>query len=162
MKTKSFRARHLQLMPERVHDPYKLRRKPLSTIVCPQCQVGFHKGRWQWQHVVEQDHEMLCPACRRIKEHLPAGFVRLQGGFFDKHRDEILSLVRNREGREKAQHPMARIMAIEHNTDHVLVTTTDIHLARAIGEAVHQAYQGTLDFHYNKAEYLLRMIWMRD
>jgi hypothetical protein len=40
------------------------------------------------------------------------------------------------------------------------VTTTDIHLARGMGEALHRAYQGELEYHYNPEQNLLRVIWM--
>jgi hypothetical protein len=52
-------------------------------------------------------------------------------------------------------------MEIEEKSDTALITTTDIHLARGIGEAVHHAYQGELDYHYNPEEALLRVTWMR-
>jgi hypothetical protein len=41
------------------------------------------------------------------------------------------------------------------------VTTTDIHLARGIGDALHSAYKGELEYHYNKEENLLRVEWRR-
>jgi hypothetical protein len=52
-------------------------------------------------------------------------------------------------------------MKIEEKDGATLVTTTDIHLARGIGEAIHDAYQGDLEFHYNPDEYLLRVTWIR-
>jgi len=42
-----------------------------------------------------------------------------------------------------------------------LITTTDPHLARNIGEAVRSAYKGRLEYHYNKEENLLRVRWNR-
>jgi hypothetical protein len=52
-------------------------------------------------------------------------------------------------------------MDIERSDDGITVTTTDIHLARGIGDAVHHAYQGALDFHYNPEQNLLRVSWAR-
>jgi hypothetical protein len=49
-----------------------------------------------------------------------------------------------------------RIMAVEEKDNATLITTTDIHLARSIAEAIHHAYQGHLEFHYNLEENLLR------
>ena len=49
----------------------------------------------------------------------------------------------------------------EEQDDKLMITTTDIHLARGIGEALEHAYRGELAFHYNKAEYLLRVRWQR-
>jgi hypothetical protein len=87
--------------------------------------------------------------------------VTLAGAFVEAHRDEILQLARNREAHEKAEHPLERIMNIEDLAGYILITTTDIHLARDIGEAVHAAYKGELEYHYNKEENLLRVSWSR-
>ena len=72
-----------------------------------------------------------------------------------------MHLVHNVEKRERTEHPLKRIMAVEEEDSATLVTTTDIHLARGIGEALHHAYQGDLAFHYNPQEYLLRISWER-
>lgn len=72
-----------------------------------------------------------------------------------------MNLVRNLETREKAEHPLKRIMSIENETDELMITTTDIYLARSIGEALQSAYKGELDYHFNDSEYLLRVRWQR-
>jgi hypothetical protein len=43
-----------------------------------------------------------------------------------------------------------------------LITTTGIHLARQIGEALTHASQGDLEFTYGDGEKSIRMIWHRD
>jgi hypothetical protein len=50
-------------------------------------------------------------------------------------------------------------MTLEDDNGATLVTTTDIHLARGIGEALHHAYQGMLEYHYNHEQNLLRVNW---
>jgi hypothetical protein len=57
---------------------------------------------------------------------------------------------------------MERIMAISAKEDHTLVTTTGIHLARRIGEALKHSYQGELDFIYGDAEKSIRVSWSRE
>ena len=52
-------------------------------------------------------------------------------------------------------------MNIEPVAGGLLVTTTDAHLARGIGEALRKAYRGRMEFHYNKADNLLRVSWTR-
>ncbi|WP_153110180.1 BCAM0308 family protein [Propionivibrio limicola] len=151
--------RHDRLLQEEVHDSYKAKGKLPEPTVCPQCNAIFKDGRWLWGDVPEGAHRETCPACHRLHDSYPAGFVNLRGQFFDTHRAEIVSLVRHEEERAREKHPLQRIMALEDVSDGVLVTTTDIHLARAIGEAVHRAYQGALDFHYNPEENLLRVTW---
>lgn len=154
-------VRRDQLRPERVHDSYKLKDKLAEPAVCASCGAVFHAGRWQWASRPAAAAEVLCPACHRIHDHYPAGYVELKGSFFAAHRDELMNLVRHHEEKERAEHPLARIMAVEVQHDGVLVTTTDIHLARDLGEALHHAYQGELEFHYNEAENLLRVHWWR-
>ena len=41
------------------------------------------------------------------------------------------------------------------------VTTTDAHLARRIGRALHDAYKGELDVRYRKQDNLVRVLWCR-
>ena len=121
----------------------------------------FHAGHWQWLAKPKDAHQTTCPACHRVRDHFPAGYVTLSGDFFAKHEEEILQLIRHRETQEKAGHPLQRIMAIEKTKHGTLVTTTDIHLARGIGEALHHAYQGELEFHYNSDQNLMRVSWSR-
>lgn len=153
-----------QLRQEREHDSYRQQGKPIEPATCPQCGASFHAGRWQWGEKQEHATALLCPACQRIRDDFPAGFVHLGGAFFVEHRLEILSLVQHHTQKERAEHPLARIMAITEEASAgggVVITTTDLHLARDIGEALHKAYRGELDYHYNDAEKLLRVHWRR-
>jgi len=161
--TEGFRkiARHDEIYQEREHDAYKAKGKLAEPSVCSQCGAVFHQGRWQWLEAPKNAHNVVCPACRRIHDHFPAGFLTMKGDFYNQHRDEIMSLVRNYEKHERTEHPLKRIMAIEDNDGTTLVTTTDIHLVRGIGEALHHAYQGDLEFHYNPEQNLLRVSWNR-
>lgn len=150
-----------QLMQELVHDPYKVIGKPPEPSTCTDCGASFRDGRWTWTAAQPGSGHAICPACKRIREKLPAGFVTLRGEFFGEHRDEVLSRVRHCEEAEKRDHPLQRIMAIQANGEGMLVTTTDPHLARRIGDALHKAFKGKLEFHYNKGEDLLRVTWQR-
>ncbi|MGH8700526.1 MAG: BCAM0308 family protein [Burkholderiales bacterium] len=150
-----------ELRDELVHDSYKSKKKLPEPTRCPACGAVYHGGRWTWGTAPASADEETCPACQRIRDKFPAGHVTLKGEFLTSCREEILHLVRNREAREKAEHPLERIMAIEDTREGVLVTTTDTHLARDIGEALHSAYKGDLEYHYNREENLLRVSWRR-
>lgn len=154
-------VRHDQLRPERVHDTYKQRGKLPEPAVCTECGAVFHAGRWQWAERPANAQGVTCPACQRIQDRYPAGYVEIGGSYFAAHRDELMNLLRHREEREKGEHPLARIISIEEAGDGILATTTDIHLARGLGEALHHAHQGELEFHYNEGENLLRVHWRR-
>lgn len=150
-----------QLFQERVHDPYKSSAKLPTPTVCPECGAVYSNGRWQWLTQADTAHREMCPACHRIHDHFPAGYVKLEGEFLSEHRDQIIQLVRNVEKKERAEHPLQRIVEIADEGAGVLVTTTDVHLAHGIGEALHHAYKGELDSHYNKEEKMLRVSWKR-
>lgn len=157
-------VRRDQLRQEREHDTYKRQHKPPEPSVCPDCSAVFHAGRWQWGLRHPDSAEVLCPACHRIKDDFPAGFVHVMGTFFAAHRSEILALISHHAEKARAEHPLARIMAIKEDmggAGGIVVTTTDIHLARDLGEALHHAYHGDLAFHYNEGEKLLRVQWQR-
>lgn len=144
------------------HDPYHSKKKLPEPTVCSECGAIYHAGRWQWGNPPADAHQDLCPACQRIKEHCPAGFFTLSGEFLGQHRDEILQLLRHVEAREKAEHPLKRLITLQDKADgSILATCTEPHLARALGEALHGAYKGDLKFDYQEGEYLLRVNWHR-
>jgi len=155
------RVTHDRPLIEQHIDAYRMKGKLPEPTVCPQCNAVFHKGRWQWMQAPADAHGEICPACHRQNDDFPAGFISLSGAFFDAHSEEIMRVVRNHEQHERKEHPLKRIMAIEKQADAMVVTTTDIHLARGIGEAVHHAYQGELDLHYNPGENQVRVYWQR-
>jgi len=155
-------GRHDELRPERIHDAYRAGEKLPEPTVCTDCGAVFRDGRWTWGSAAQPAHQARCPACRRIHDGFPAGYVTIGGGFFAQHRDEVLGLVRNCEAGEKAEHPMERIIAIEDQQDGVVVTTTSAHVARRIADGLHHAWKGTLDLHYNKAQDLFRARWTRE
>lgn len=147
------------IFKEQVHDAYKAKGKLPEPSVCSLCGAVFHEGRWQWRQAPANAHSVTCPACHRIHDHYPAGFIDLKGEFFRTHHEEIMRLVHNHEKHERAEHPLKRIIAVEEKNGTTLITTTDIHLARGIGELLHHAYQGVLKFHYNPEQNLLRVSW---
>jgi len=148
---------------ERVHDPYKTRLKLPEPTICPDCGAMFHKGRWQWTaHPPADAQEETCQACHRIRDKYPAGTLTLTGGFVNGHKDEIRHLVRNQEELERDEHPLHRIMDIEETPGRIVVSTTDIHLPRRIGEALHSAFHGDLDFQYEEEADFLRVNWTRE
>jgi hypothetical protein len=154
-------ARRDRLIQEREHDPYRARRKPPEPTACPTCGAVYRGGRWRWGASPADAHRELCPACQRIRDGYPAGYVTLGGPFAAAHRDEILALARHVEEREKQDHPLQRIIAMQADGEEWVVTTTDPHLARAIGHAVYAAYGGELGVHFAPEQPLARVSWRR-
>ncbi|MDH5360412.1 MAG: BCAM0308 family protein [Gammaproteobacteria bacterium] len=155
-------ARIDRLIQEKQHDTYRTKGKLSEPTCCPDCGAVYHQGRWQWlESRPTNAHEIKCPACQRISDRVPAGFVSISGEFFQSHRDEILGLIRNIESEEKKQHPLNRIMQLSDEGAGLEITTTDMHLPRDIGVALEKAYDGELDFHYVDESNLLRVKWQR-
>lgn len=153
------RTRNVQ---ERRRDVDKAPGKLPEPTACAQCGAVFHKGRWTWDEKPPKARDTLCPACRRMNDHLPAGHLTVQGSYLRGHRAEILSVARHEEAKEKAEHPLARIMGIEDREETLVISTTDTHLPRRIGEALRHAHQGDLTIQYSKDEQFVRAAWKRD
>ena len=150
-----------RLSPPLGKDPYAERKKLPDPTSCPTCGAIYRDGRWAWGSPPAGAHEAHCPACRRIADDYPAGIVTVRGEFARAHRAEIGHLARNLEEREKKEHPLKRIIALREEADQLVITTTDTHLARNIGDALHHAYQGELAYDPSESESLLRVSWER-
>ena len=72
-----------------------------------------------------------------------------------------MNLIRNYEERQRTDHPLKRIMGSEEQENGIVFTLTDAHLARGIGEALYNAYEGELDYQYTKGDIMLRVTWTR-
>ncbi len=143
-------------------DPYRNTKRPPNGTACPKCHATYQVNRWTWQPAEKDAYELVCPACHRIADQFPAGYLTIRGEFFKEHRDEIVNLIQGHEKKEKASRPLQRIMAISDTRDgSTEVTTTDSHLARGIAEALHSAYKGELKLRYSRDENLLRASWKR-
>jgi hypothetical protein len=155
------RISHDRPLLEQHSDAYRVAGKLTDPTVCPQCHAVFHNDRWQWLAAAAGAQQTICPACHRINDHYPAGYVTFEGDYFKMHRDEIMHVVNNHAEHQRAEHPLKRVMHVEIAADFALITTTDIHLARGIAEAVHHACQGELELQYNPGENQLRAYWQR-
>ncbi len=143
------------------HDVYRERKKWPEPTRCVSCGAVFVKGRWTWETAAPDANEAVCPACRRVADHYPAGQVTLRGPFFEAHREELMNLLHNVEAQEKGGHPLERIMTLQEHDDHTEVTTTGIHLARRMGDALFRAYEGDLSVDYGDGEKSVRVQWQR-
>ena len=126
---------------------------------CTACGATYIEGRWTWSKAPEGAARRKCPACRRTEYREAGGYVTLAGPFAHEHRDEVIQLVRSREARQKAEHPLERIIAIEPQGDELVVSTTEAHLARAIAHALHDAFKGEMKL--SPGERPLRAHWRR-
>ena len=144
---------------DHILDPYQAQLKLREPTICRQCGAVYHHGRWQWGPPPSGAHEDLCPACRRINDRFPAGTVTLHGDIVRQRKDEIIGLARNEESAEKGEHPLNRIVDIGETNEGLVISTTDIHLPRRIGEALKRAHHGELTMHFDEGGYFVRVDW---
>ena len=166
------------LRPQR-HDPYRPVGKLPEGSTCPACQAQVQKGRWVSSPANGGMHTAanatfpgssrasgsahLCPACTRIALRDPAGTLHLKGRYVSEHEAELRALLAHTAEREGALHPLERLMAVRRQADGSLeVTTTGIHLVRAVGHALQRAHQGQLEIDYLEDESRVRSTWTRD
>jgi hypothetical protein len=142
---------------DHILDPYQRQQKADEGTSCPHCGAVFHNGRWQWAVKAEAGREEACPACRRIADKLPAGIVTVNGPFAPHQKDELVSLARHEEEAEKLEHPLNRIIGIEEDGENLVISTTDIHLPRRIGEAVRRAFHRECEMDFDQAGYFVRV-----
>lgn len=150
-----------RMVQEVRHDTYKLRGKLKEPTLCRQCGAVYHKGRWTWDRKPTQPHETTCPACARTQDRYPAGLLTVSGPYLREHRQDLVNLARREEETAKSEHPLSRIMKIEDSKEGFTIHTTDQHLARRIGEAMHHAHHGKFTFHHKEGGHLLRASWTR-
>jgi NMD protein affecting ribosome stability and mRNA decay len=161
MMVKKQYGRKDRLLKEKRHDVYLEKSKIPEPTLCNVCGALFENGRWTWNTTEKKVNRITCPACRRIADRYPAGIIEIRGIFYNEHKDEILNLIHNIENQEKGEHPLERIIATKEANDHTIVTTTGIHLARRIGEALSRSYKGDYYFQYAEAEKSIRVYWER-
>ena len=154
-------TRNDRLIKEKRHDVYRSQQKLPESTRCPHCNAQIIEGHWSWPKPPKKFNEVVCPACQRIADNLPAGSIEIRGSFFKENRNEILNMIMNIEKAEKAEHPMERIMEITDEHDPVLLTTTGVHIARRIGEALSRSYNGELTIQYADEEQSVRIFWQR-
>jgi hypothetical protein len=85
----------------------------------------------------------------------------LKGPFVDEQHEQVMGVAHNTEMKEKKEHPLSRIMAVERRPEGLVISTTDTHLPRRIGEALEHAYKGKLELHYDQDEEFIRVNWTR-
>ena len=128
-----------------VHDESPAPAGKLREIVdCPTCGASYRSGRWTWETAPVGSFAQICPACERIERDDPAGVLSVEGAFASSHRREVITLVHAVEERERTEHALKRVMAIEEEGRLLIVKTTDAELTEALGKALEKAFAGKL------------------
>lgn len=146
---------------ERNEDPYQNQSKYAEPSTCTGCNAVFTKGGWRWAEPEANAHPRICPACQRIQDKVPAGIVRVYGDFYAQHRQEINNLVNNVEAKEKAGHPLQRIMSVNASDSEMTLELTGVHVTKAVVEALKHAYQGEAVIQFAANDGTMRAEWKR-
>jgi len=148
-------------------DPYLLKEAYPDPSECKKCRAVFHKKKWIHADNAPKGAEalekkkVLCPACLKIKEKYAEGFVTLQGEFLVEHKDEIISLIRNKEDIASRLNPLERVIDIKTKKGTIEITTTTEKLAERIGQILKKAYHGSVDYKWSSDTKLARVVWAR-
>lgn len=112
VRAQSIRVRPVRWHPfpvEHMPDCYKQPAVAPALASCPLCHAVFMRGHWHWRAVPPGAASLVCSACERIADKIPARRMALGGAFEAAYRAEILALVWHREAQLRAQHPMERV-----------------------------------------------------
>ncbi|ACC76040.1 BCAM0308 family protein [Paraburkholderia phymatum] len=143
-------------------DSYRSPARVQGGTGCRECGAVYENGRWTWSANAEHTSQLVCPACRRILEHAPAGELWLESGaYLVAHHDEVVSLLRHESANEEKRHALERLMNIEEEAEGIRVTTTGPHTLRRLSEALVRAHHGHLSIEYRDGEGVLRARWSR-
>lgn len=162
MNIRNTSRRKDRLIKDKRKDTYVDQTVLKEPALCNKCSAVYINGRWTWKTTDLVTTRTTCPACRRINDNYPAGFIEIKGKFFSQHASDILNLVYNIEKLEKSERPLERIIAISEENNKTIITTTGIHIARRIGEALSRSYQGNYNFQYADGEKSIRVFWARE
>lgn len=163
---------------EHVGDPYASHYPKTGFAICPECQsVYFHK-RWTLPQPTEgtiipqsprasrkagkplmMPEFFLCPACQKIRDGYPEGYVSIQWPNWLTHKAEIMGLIHNEEKRASHVNPLERIMAIHTRSGGVDIETTTEQMAQRIGRDLVRAFHGKVQYKWSHKDKLARVQW---
>lgn len=149
-------------------DPYLLKIAPGDMAVCKKCGAVYHNKRWSLSKktialpATAKKLSVVCPACQKIKDKFAGGYVTLHGTFLKAHKDEILSLVRNKEEHAMHFNPLDRIIEIKAKKSLIEITTTTEKLAQRIGQMLKKAFDGEVEYKWSSDVKLARIVWTRE
>src|SRR4030042_1572045 len=98
----------------RVEDPYRPEEGQEASF-CTECLALYQNKRWFFDEKLARRlggtakaRQVVCPPCRKIKEHYPEGFLTLSGDFFAERKEEILTLLKNEAARVSGRNVLDR------------------------------------------------------
>lgn len=133
-------------------------------IVCPKCGAIEEKKRWFWDPTVKESSRKeisykLCPGDEAIENQWIEGDILLKNRMLGLVPEQIESLMRNIEEKERHIDPRNRIASIKKSKGSWKVYTTSVYLARRIGEELEKTYNSRTTFKFSKGEKRVSVVW---
>jgi ssDNA-binding Zn-finger/Zn-ribbon topoisomerase 1 len=151
----------------RQEDPYQPA-EGQEAAVCTQCHALYRSKRWSFDAPLyerlagtDKVREVVCPTCRKIKDHFPEGILTLSGEFLTQHQEEIVRLLEKEAGRVAKRSVVDRIIQIIPEGDKLVVETTSEKMAQHLGRTIYKACKGDLHFRWGEVERFVRVYWSR-
>lgn len=154
------------LYPER-----EFKSPELGTTYCSECHAVHHKKHWAldedlYKRMVKDGVEStVCRGCRMVEEELYEGHLQLHWKRLETDqglKNELISLVHNKESEEREKNPLNRIVSIEDQGDTIVILTSTKFLASHLGHAVDSAYNGSLKINHVQRGTVSRVTWTRE
>jgi NMD protein affecting ribosome stability and mRNA decay len=152
----------------RVNDPYE-QAAGQEAAVCQECRALYQGKRWFFDEKLYarlagagQVRQVVCPTCRKIKDHYVEGYLTLSGEFLVQHKEEIVKLLEKeaaKVGRRSFDDRIAQMMP--EGEDKLVVETTTEKLAQHLGRTIYKAYKGDLSFRWSEPSRFVRVYWSR-
>lgn len=132
------------------HSAKQVAKKAADSLVCEDCGVVQHGGRWHWgAPAIGFVRGGVCPACKCIRERRPMGTLRIPMPLVDST-NEVMEFVRSAGSAEQAEHPLERLMDVVERDGELWITTTGAHLVRRLVTQLRHRFRSKPKIHYDE------------
>ncbi len=151
-------------------DPYIPQEGLQKLSVCEVCHAVYMNKRWYQDAALYVDAmknpataRLVCPADLKMRDNFPGGIVTLKGDYAISHKQDLLNLIWNEEGRARGFNPLERVMSVKENgMGSIVIATTNEKLAQRLGRAIKKAFHGEVSYGWSHDNKLVRVEWVRE
>jgi NMD protein affecting ribosome stability and mRNA decay len=163
---------------EIIDDPYSMKQAPKGLLECPECRAVFYRKRWSFPEIPSSPTRkstgagpkkptkhvlvpqiFVCPACRKLRDGYPEGFLKIHWPNWEAHKPEVLGLIHNEEHQAVRKNPLERIMTIRTRPDGADIETTTEHFAQRLGKHLDRAFKGSIEYRWSHKDKCVRVVW---
>jgi hypothetical protein len=115
--------------------------------VCRKCHATHDGKKWVREEISDtkgNEKIVLCEACKRKRDKIVHGIVYLSGPVLNEKKDDVIKMVLKEEEREICHNHLSQILNIEHENDHMTITTINQWLAMHLGQQIKKQFKGSL------------------